>query len=244
MWVRAGRCDRAAAKRSPTRSSRSWTSTRVPEGQARRTSWGSCSGRSRSATSPATSRASPPSATASRRSAPSAGSRSRRSTASSPGTRRARKAAAPGMSRCCARTRRTGTTRRSARSSRSTRSRVAPGSSSRSPADAVSVCSPPRRTSVIWGIGVDADQSFLGPQVLTSALKGVDQAVYPDDQGGPGRHVHRWWQRDLRARPGRCRARARSPIACRSRTSTPSTRSSSRSRPARSRDIPTTVGKS
>jgi basic membrane protein A len=30
----------------------------------------------------------------------------------------------------------------------------------------------------IWGIGVDADQSFLGPQVLTSALKRVDQAVY------------------------------------------------------------------
>jgi basic membrane protein A len=30
----------------------------------------------------------------------------------------------------------------------------------------------------IWGIGVDADQSFLGPQVLTSALKRVDQAVF------------------------------------------------------------------
>jgi basic membrane protein A and related proteins len=30
----------------------------------------------------------------------------------------------------------------------------------------------------IWGIGVDADQSFLGPHVLTSALKGVDSAVY------------------------------------------------------------------
>ena len=30
----------------------------------------------------------------------------------------------------------------------------------------------------VWGIGVDADQSFLGPQILTSALKGVDQAVY------------------------------------------------------------------
>jgi basic membrane protein A len=29
----------------------------------------------------------------------------------------------------------------------------------------------------VWGIGVDADQSFLGPHVLTSALKGVDQAV-------------------------------------------------------------------
>jgi basic membrane protein A len=30
----------------------------------------------------------------------------------------------------------------------------------------------------VWGIGVDADQSFLGPHVLTSAVKRVDQAVY------------------------------------------------------------------
>ncbi len=30
----------------------------------------------------------------------------------------------------------------------------------------------------VWGIGVDADQSFLGPHVLTSALKKVDVAVY------------------------------------------------------------------
>jgi basic membrane protein A and related proteins len=30
----------------------------------------------------------------------------------------------------------------------------------------------------VWGIGVDADPSFLGPQVLTSALKRVDSAVY------------------------------------------------------------------
>jgi basic membrane protein A len=30
----------------------------------------------------------------------------------------------------------------------------------------------------VWGIGVDADQSFLGTHVLTSALKGVDQAVF------------------------------------------------------------------
>src|SRR3954469_4358168 len=29
-----------------------------------------------------------------------------------------------------------------------------------------------------WGIGVDADQSFLGPHILTSALKGVDSAVF------------------------------------------------------------------
>ena len=30
----------------------------------------------------------------------------------------------------------------------------------------------------IWGIGVDADQSFLGPHMLTSATKKVDVAVY------------------------------------------------------------------
>ena len=30
----------------------------------------------------------------------------------------------------------------------------------------------------VWGIGVDADQSFLGDHVLTSALKGVDSAVF------------------------------------------------------------------
>jgi basic membrane protein A len=30
----------------------------------------------------------------------------------------------------------------------------------------------------VWGIGVDADQGFLGKHILTSALKGVDTAVY------------------------------------------------------------------
>jgi basic membrane protein A len=30
----------------------------------------------------------------------------------------------------------------------------------------------------VWGIGVDADQSFLGDHILTSAQKGVDAAVY------------------------------------------------------------------
>jgi basic membrane protein A len=30
----------------------------------------------------------------------------------------------------------------------------------------------------VWGVGVDADQSFLGPYVLTSAEKKVDQAVF------------------------------------------------------------------
>ncbi|MEX2211987.1 MAG: BMP family ABC transporter substrate-binding protein [Gaiellaceae bacterium] len=30
----------------------------------------------------------------------------------------------------------------------------------------------------VWGIGVDADQAFLGDHILTSALKKVDQAVF------------------------------------------------------------------
>ena len=30
----------------------------------------------------------------------------------------------------------------------------------------------------VWGIGVDADQSFLGPHILTSAAKRVDTAVF------------------------------------------------------------------
>ena len=41
----------------------------------------------------------------------------------------------------------------------------------------------------VQGIGVDADQSYLGPQILTSAEKKVDVAVYDSDQVGPGRHV-------------------------------------------------------
>jgi basic membrane protein A and related proteins len=34
------------------------------------------------------------------------------------------------------------------------------------------------KTRGVWGIGVDADQSFLGRHILTSARKRVDQAVY------------------------------------------------------------------
>jgi basic membrane protein A len=34
------------------------------------------------------------------------------------------------------------------------------------------------KESKIWGIGVDADQSFLGPHILTSAIKKVDQGVF------------------------------------------------------------------
>jgi basic membrane protein A and related proteins len=34
------------------------------------------------------------------------------------------------------------------------------------------------RERKVWGVGVDADQSFLGPHILTSATKKVDRAVF------------------------------------------------------------------
>ena len=34
------------------------------------------------------------------------------------------------------------------------------------------------KEKTVWGIGVDADQSFLGPHILTSAVKRVDTAVF------------------------------------------------------------------
>src|SRR5205085_6419653 len=34
------------------------------------------------------------------------------------------------------------------------------------------------REQGVWGIGADADQSYLGPYILTSALKKVDVSVY------------------------------------------------------------------
>jgi basic membrane protein A and related proteins len=54
----------------------------------------------------------------------------------------------------------------------------------------------------VWGIGVDADQSFLGPFVLTSALKRVDQAVFQtiqtvvDDSWQGGRNLTFGLQQD------------------------------------------------
>jgi basic membrane protein A and related proteins len=51
------------------------------------------------------------------------------------------------------------------------------------------------RDREVWGIGVDADQSFLGGHVLTSALKRVDEAVFEtiktvvDDRWQGGRNL-------------------------------------------------------
>ena len=72
------------------------------------------------------------------------------------------------------------------------------------------------------GIGVDADQSFLGKHILTSAEKGVDAAVFLTIQSVAGRHVEGRRRLELRpqgrgrrprqgqpARPGRGHRRER-----------------------------------
>ncbi len=59
----------------------------------------------------------------------------------------------------------------------------------------------------VWGIGVDADQSFLGPHILTSALKGVDSAVFLTAKAVQDGLFEGGDERRVRARPGRCRPR-------------------------------------
>ena len=46
------------------------------------------------------------------------------------------------------------------------------------------------REKGVWAIGVDADQSFLGPHILTSATKGVDQAVFLSIHDAHNGHFH------------------------------------------------------
>ena len=43
----------------------------------------------------------------------------------------------------------------------------------------------------VWGIGVDADQTYLGPHMLTSAVKKVDVAVYTTIKQPQARQVRR-----------------------------------------------------
>ena len=38
------------------------------------------------------------------------------------------------------------------------------------------------KESEVWGVGVDTDQSFLGPHILTSAVKRVDRRRLRGDQ--------------------------------------------------------------
>ena len=70
------------------------------------------------------------------------------------------------------------TTWPSARRSRSTRSPAARRSCSRSPGGCGLGALDAAKEHQAYGIGVDADQSFLGPHVITSALKRVDSAVF------------------------------------------------------------------
>ena len=56
----------------------------------------------------------------------------------------------------------------------------------------------------VQGIGVDADQAYLGDQIMTSALKKVDVAVFDGDQGA---------SRTARSRAARTRSSTSSPAA-------------------------------
>ena len=55
----------------------------------------------------------------------------------------------------------------------------------------------------VWGVGVDGDQSFLGPHVLTSALKGVDSAVFLTAKAVQDGTFNGGGNADLRPRSGR-----------------------------------------
>ena len=90
----------------------------------------------------------------------------------------------------------------------------------------------------VQGIGVDADQGYLGDHILTSALKKVDVAVFEaiksaQDGSLQGRH-----RRDLQRRERRASGSASSVPRARS-TPTRCRRSRTRSPPARSRTFPT-----
>ena len=58
-----------------------------------------------------------------------------------------------------------------------------------------------------WGIGVDADQSFLGSAHPHERSEGRRRRRLPDDQGGPGRQLEGRRECHVRAQGGRRRAR-------------------------------------
>ena len=59
----------------------------------------------------------------------------------------------------------------------------------------------------VFGIGVDADQGYLGPWVMTSALKKVDVAVASAIAAGEDRHPQGWHERRVRRQQRRRRLR-------------------------------------
>ena len=92
----------------------------------------------------------------------------------------------------------------------------------------------------VWGIGVDADQSFLGEHILTSAVKRVDEAVFETIQSVVDGDVRGRRGHDLRPRRGRRRPRRDQRRTCRRRSSTRVAQIEHRSSTARSRS-PTLV---
>ena len=63
----------------------------------------------------------------------------------------------------------------------------------------------------VWGIGVDRDQSDLGPHILTSAVKRVNTSVFDSIAVGRGRHLQGRRGLDLRPRERRRRPRQDQP---------------------------------
>ena len=90
----------------------------------------------------------------------------------------------------------------------------------------------------VQGIGVDADQAYLGDQIMTSALKKVDVAVFDIDQGRAGRLVQGRRQHHLRRQVGR-RGHRQDQRRGRQVRGAGQGESRTRSPPARSRTSPT-----
>ena len=67
----------------------------------------------------------------------------------------------------------------------------------------------------VRGIGVDADQAYLGEHVLTSALKKVDVAVFQTIQAVAGRQLRRAARTRSSTSPRVASGSARSPPTCR-----------------------------
>ena len=93
----------------------------------------------------------------------------------------------------------------------------------------------------VCGIGVDADQAYLGDHVLTSALKRVDVAVFQTIQDAQDGHVHGRHEHASSTSPRAASASARSPPTSRPTSSRRST-APGPDRRRRDQDIPETVG--
>ena len=90
------------------------------------------------------------------------------------------------------------------------------------------------------GIGVDADQAYLGAHIATSALKKVDVAVFQTVQEVAGRRLQRRRGHVFDVASGAVGIGEISPT-CPPTRSPRSSASRTRSPPARSRTSPTTV---